>query len=60
MSPSYTAQLVFVSVMVGISEAVAAPDVHHRQIGSVIVTIQCLSNARVLSCWLVTSIWHAD
>ena len=40
LSPSCTAQLVFVSVMAGISEAVAAPDVHHRQIGSVILTIR--------------------
>ena len=37
LSPSCTAQLVFVSVMAGISEAVAAPDVrvHHRQIDRV-------------------------
>ena len=48
LSPSCTAQLVFVSFMAGIQEADAAPDVQHGQTGSVILTIQCLVNARVL------------
>ena len=48
LSPSCTAQLVFVSFVAGIHEAGAAPDVHHGQTGSVILTIQWLLTASVL------------